>query len=107
MLAGEAIFVDGTPVALLVPGIGKTRTARLWAYARVAEHKINLIDDRCPETTAKGSQTGRLRQTCVVFCFRSLPDKYSQDHICRGECVHSRYLDFKVKDAIAVDVSAQ
>lgn len=34
VLAGQAIFVDDTPVAMLTPGAGKTRTARLWAYGR-------------------------------------------------------------------------
>jgi transposase len=31
---GQAIFADDTPVKLQAPGTGKTRTARLWAYAR-------------------------------------------------------------------------
>ncbi len=34
VLAGGAIFADDTPVKLHVPGTGKTKTARLWAYAR-------------------------------------------------------------------------
>ena len=34
MLAGQAIFADDTPVAMLAPGTGKTQTARLWAYGR-------------------------------------------------------------------------
>ena len=31
---GQAIFADDTPVAMLAPGTGKTRTARLWTYVR-------------------------------------------------------------------------
>jgi hypothetical protein len=31
---GQALFADDTPVKLLAPGSGKTRTARLWAYVR-------------------------------------------------------------------------
>ena len=31
VLAGQAIFADDTPVAMLAPGTGKTRTARLVA----------------------------------------------------------------------------
>ncbi|TFH40092.1 MAG: IS66 family transposase [Lysobacterales bacterium] len=31
---GQAIFADDTPVKLLNPGAGKTKTARLWAYVR-------------------------------------------------------------------------
>jgi len=31
---GAAIFVDDTPVDLLAPGAGKTKTARLWTYGR-------------------------------------------------------------------------
>ena len=34
VLKGEAIFADDTPVKLQAPGTGKTKTARLWAYAR-------------------------------------------------------------------------
>ena len=34
VLKGQALFADDTPVKLLAPGSGKTRTARLWAYAR-------------------------------------------------------------------------
>jgi transposase len=34
VLRGQAIFADDTPVKLLAPGSGKTRTARLWAYVR-------------------------------------------------------------------------
>jgi len=34
VLAGQAIFADDTPVAMLAPGTGKTQTARLWAYVR-------------------------------------------------------------------------
>jgi transposase len=34
VLAGQAIFVDDTPVAMLAPGTGKTQTARLRVYGR-------------------------------------------------------------------------
>lgn len=34
VLAGQAIFADDTPVNMLAPGTGKTKTARLWAYGR-------------------------------------------------------------------------
>jgi len=34
VLAGQAIFADDTPVAMLAPGTGKTQTAWLWAYGR-------------------------------------------------------------------------
>ena len=34
VLSAEAIFADDTPVQMLAPGTGKTRTARLWTYAR-------------------------------------------------------------------------
>lgn len=34
VLAGGAIFADDTPVRMLAPGTGKTRTARIWTYAR-------------------------------------------------------------------------
>lgn len=34
VLHGRAIFADDTPVRMQAPGTGKTKTARLWAYAR-------------------------------------------------------------------------
>ena len=34
VLTGQAIFADDTPVNMLAPGSGRTRTARLWAYVR-------------------------------------------------------------------------
>jgi transposase len=34
VLAGQAIFADDTPVKVLAPGSGKTKTARLWTYVR-------------------------------------------------------------------------
>ena len=34
VLSGQAIFADDTPVKLLAPGNGKTKTARFWAYGR-------------------------------------------------------------------------
>ena len=34
VLSAAAIFADDTPVSMLAPGTGKTRTARLWTYAR-------------------------------------------------------------------------
>jgi len=32
--AGDAIFADDTTLKMLAPGTGKTRTARVWVYAR-------------------------------------------------------------------------
>lgn len=32
--AGQAIFADDTPLKLLAPGTGRTKTARVWVYAR-------------------------------------------------------------------------
>ncbi|MEQ9330203.1 IS66 family transposase [Thalassobaculum sp.] len=34
VLRAKAIFADDTPVSMLSPGSGKTKTARLWAYVR-------------------------------------------------------------------------
>lgn len=34
VLAGEKLHADDTPVPMLAPGNGKTRTARLWTYVR-------------------------------------------------------------------------
>lgn len=34
VLAGQAIFADDTPVRMLTPGTGKTKTARMWTYVR-------------------------------------------------------------------------
>jgi hypothetical protein len=34
VLSGQAIFADDTPVKMLAPGNGKTKTTRSWAYDR-------------------------------------------------------------------------
>ena len=34
VLAGDKIHADDTPVPVLAPGMGKTKTARLWTYVR-------------------------------------------------------------------------
>jgi len=34
VLTGQAIFADDTPVKMQAPGMGKTKTARLWVYGR-------------------------------------------------------------------------
>ena len=34
VLSGQGIFADDTPVKMLAPGNGKTKTARFWAYDR-------------------------------------------------------------------------
>jgi transposase len=34
VLNGQSIFADDTPVNMLAPGSGRTKTARLWAYVR-------------------------------------------------------------------------
>ena len=34
VLAGSTLHADDTPVPVLAPGMGKTRTGRLWAYVR-------------------------------------------------------------------------
>jgi hypothetical protein len=34
MMRAERLFADNTPVPVLAPGTGKTRTGRLWAYVR-------------------------------------------------------------------------
>ena len=34
VLKGQAIFADDTPVNVLAPGTGRTKTGRLWAYVR-------------------------------------------------------------------------
>jgi len=34
VLAGDTLHVDDTPVPVLAPGTGKTKTGRLWTYVR-------------------------------------------------------------------------
>ena len=48
VLAGEAIFVDDTPVAMLAPGTGKTQTARLWAYGPDERRRFKSGGQRHP-----------------------------------------------------------
>jgi transposase len=70
VLAGAKLHADDTPVAVLSPGRGKTKTGRLWVYVslvetaklngvdpeaylrdvlgRIADHPINHIDELLP-----------------------------------------------------------
>lgn len=34
MLAADKIHADDTPIPVLAPGMGKSKTARLWTYVR-------------------------------------------------------------------------
>ncbi len=43
-LASDVLFTDDTPVPLLVPGLGKTRSARLWAYRTGAGPPLVVYD---------------------------------------------------------------
>ena len=68
VMAGSKIHADDTPVPVLAPGTGKTKTARLWTYVR---------DDR-----PAGFQT----PPAVWFC-------YSQDR--KGEHPRQHLKDFR------------
>ena len=46
VLAGQAIFADDTPVAMLAPGTGKTQTPRLWAYGRDEHRRLKSRGQR-------------------------------------------------------------
>jgi hypothetical protein len=35
VLGGDILHVDDTPVPVLAPGTGKTKTGRLWTYVRI------------------------------------------------------------------------
>ena len=43
VMGAERLFADDTPVPVLAPGTGKTKTGRLWAYARDDCSSWNLI----------------------------------------------------------------
>ena len=76
VLRGDAIFADDTPVKVLTPGAGKTKTARLWAYAR--DERPWAGDARPPRVSA-GDDAALV--ACVVCGLRGV----------RGTCAHGAY----------------
>jgi Transposase IS66 family len=71
VLTGDTLDVDDTPVPVLAPGTGKTRTGRLWtpAFARAGSMfvtsgrlPVRAPRRRCSSTrpTAKGSTRGHI-----------------------------------------------
>jgi hydrogenase maturation factor len=71
VLAGDTLHVDDTPVPVLAPGIGKTKTGRLWtpAFARAGSmfamsghSAVHGSRRRCSSTrpTAKASIRRRI-----------------------------------------------
>ena len=44
VLASDTLHVDDTPVPVLAPGTGKTKTGRLWTYVR--EGRLYVRDER-------------------------------------------------------------
>ena len=70
VLAASKLHADDTPILVLAPGNGKTKTARLWAYVR---------DDRpCGDTTPP------------AVCFAYTPDRkgiHPQTHLAKFESV--------------------
>jgi hypothetical protein len=49
-MAATKLHADDTPVLVLAPGAGKTKTGRLWVYVR--DYPINRIDDVTPWSVA-------------------------------------------------------
>jgi transposase len=71
VLAGDTLHVDDTPVPVLAPGTGKTKTGRLWtpAFARAGSTSVTSgrLPARAPRRrcsftrpTVKGSTRGRI-----------------------------------------------
>jgi len=44
VLSSRKIHTDDTPIRVLAPGTGKTRTARFWVYLGDAENPFTLFD---------------------------------------------------------------
>ena len=53
VLAGDTLHVDDTPVPVLAPGTGKTKTGRLWTPAFARAGSTFAMSDRLP---ARGRQ---------------------------------------------------
>jgi transposase len=68
VLAGDTLHVDDTPVPVLAPGTGKTKTGRLWTYVR---------DER---------PFGGSRKPAALFCYS--PDR-------KGEHPQAHLRDFR------------
>jgi TPP-dependent pyruvate/acetoin dehydrogenase alpha subunit len=43
LLASDTLHVDDTPVPVLAPGTGKTKTGRLWTHHASAVHKLPVL----------------------------------------------------------------
>jgi transposase len=71
VFASHHLFADDTPVPVLDPGRGRTKTGRLWVYAREQrpwggpEHRPRSI---CLRPTAKPSVPSRISSTSRAFC---------------------------------------
>jgi len=83
-LSGQAIFADDTPVKLLSPGAGKTKTARLWVYVRDEDRRALSHRERSARPvgriprrhSARKSQTANRRSgTLALRCIRSVTGK--------------------------------
>jgi transposase len=75
VLAGERIFGDDTPLPVLDPGRGRTKTGRLWAYAR---------DDR--------PWAGRA-PPAVVYFMNPIAKPNVRQRICQGSRAFCRPMD--------------
>jgi hypothetical protein len=71
VFAAAKLFADDTPIAVLDPGRGRTKTGRLWVYTR---------DDR-PCASPPDAKYGALRQWAAHHCpfYTSWVDHGRQD----------------------------
>ena len=66
LLSGDILHVDDTPVPVLMPGTGKTKTGWLWAYVPVDGEGFTSLD---AAACCGQERDARRIQVAKSFCF--------------------------------------
>jgi transposase len=106
VMAGERLHADDTPVPVLAPGTGKTRTARLWTYVRderpyagstAPAVRYHYSADRRGEHPR--GHLARFRGVLQADGYRGFAGLYDGDRVCEAACwahVRRKFYDIDV-----------
>jgi transposase len=106
VLAGERLHADDTPVPVLAPGTGKTRTARLWTYVRderpyagntAPAVRYHYSADRRGEHPR--GHLARFRGVLQADGYRGFGGLYDSGRVCEAACwahVRRKFYDIDV-----------